>query len=111
MLSPVVDSEKFGNASCKWIGVRSTFVFLFNFSMHFTKVDSSQVGVKALLVYASDEAEGLEKKTKVSALMNARHALVTLEPSRSQYSVNSEHVQDSSTKIFCLCLVTHMVSA
>jgi len=67
--------------------------------------------LKSLLVYASDECEGLEKKTKVSALMNARHALVTLEPSRSQYSVNSEHVQDSSTKIFCLCLVTHMVSA
>ena len=39
-------------------------------SMHFGGAEVSQVAVKALLVYASDQfGEGLEKKTKVSIPM------------------------------------------
>jgi len=38
--------------------------------MHFGGAEVSQVAVKALLVYASDQfGEGLEKKTKVSIPM------------------------------------------
>ena len=47
---------------------RRSFTFLFR---AFRRASISQVAVKSLLVYASDQnGEGMKKKTKVSTLVN-----------------------------------------
>jgi len=77
-------------------------------SLTIVRLIIQQVAVKSLRVYASDYSDNMERKSKVSTSMNICIQSRQMISFRSVYGTNSAYSPDSTMKIFCMYMGTHL---